>query len=153
MLKGCPMHKINLAVSDSTDFNRSDYPSSRAAMAMAKADQIGDIKASVLVRIIAKVSGVTPCEIFHHSRSRAPIAATRQLAMYMMHVVLGRNLTEVGKFFGRDRTTVSHACFRIEDMRDDLEFDEYINRIEQLFEQTMKSEDFQELPAMESVFQ
>jgi len=137
------MNKINLASSKPLDIDQPAYPPSRAAIAMAEADRIGDARASVLVRIVARSFGVTPCEMFHHSRSRAPIAATRQLAMYMMHVVLGRNLTEVGKFFGRDRTTVSHACIRIEDMRDDLEFDERINQLEHDFEQAVFKIGFQ----------
>ncbi len=147
------MHKINLVSSKPLELDQSAYPPSRAAIAMADADRIGDARASVLVRIVARSFGVTPCEMFHHSRSRAPIAATRQLAMYMMHVVLGRNLTEVGKFFGRDRTTVSHACIRIEDMRDDLEFDERINQLEHAFEQATFKISSQKSQIDESTFQ
>lgn len=105
-------------------------PSSRAERAVIAADALGDHKASVLTRVIAQVHGVSVIELFYHSRSRAPIATTRQIAMYMMHVVVGRNLTEVGRFFGRDRTTVSHACSRIEDMRDDHKFDCEIDKLE-----------------------
>jgi len=147
------MHKINLVSSDPLDIDQPAYPPSRAALAMADADRIGDIRASVLVRIVSRSSGVTPCEMFHHSRSRAPIAATRQLAMYMMHVILGRNLTDVGRFFGRDRTTVSHACIRIEDMRDDLEFDERINHLEQVFEKAAPAIFFQDPQTNQSAFQ
>ncbi len=147
------MHKINLAEPNPSDFDQSAYPPSRAAIAMAAADRIGDARASALVRIVSRSFGVTPCEMFHHSRSRAPIAATRQLAMYMMHVVLGRNLTEVGRFFGRDRTTVSHACIRVEDMRDDLEFDKRINQLEHDFEQANCNINFQNSQINESAFQ
>ncbi|VAW22438.1 hypothetical protein MNBD_ALPHA11-2492 [hydrothermal vent metagenome] len=147
------MNKINLVDSNLLDFDQPAYPPSRAAIAMADADRIGDARASVLVRIVARSFDVTPCEMFHHSRSRAPIAATRQLAMYMMHVVLGRNLTEVGKFFGRDRTTVSHACIRIEDMRDDLEFDERINQLEHAFEQATFKTGSKNSQIDESIFQ
>jgi len=104
--------------------------SSRAERAVRAADEIGDRAGSMLVRIVAQAHDVTVTELFHHSRSRAPIAATRQLAMYLMHVVLGRNLTEVGRFFGRDRTTVSYACIRIEDMRDDPGFEQQVLELE-----------------------
>lgn len=50
---------------------------------------------------------------------RAPAAFARQAAMYLAHVKLGLSLSEVGAFFGRDRTTVAHACARMEDSRDD----------------------------------
>ncbi len=110
---------------------------SRAERAVRRADGMGDYKASVLARVVASAGNVSVAELFHHSRSRAPIAAIRQLAMYMMHVVLGRSLTQVGRFYGRDRTTVSHACMRIEDMRDDADFDEKLNQLERLFESTL----------------
>ncbi len=103
---------------------------SRAERALRSADEIGDQAASMLVRIVARAHNITVVELFNHSRSRAPIAATRQLAMYLMHVVLGRNLTEVGRFFGRDRTTVSYACIRMEDMRDDPGFERQVLELE-----------------------
>jgi hypothetical protein len=39
--------------------------------------------------------------------------------MYLAHVAFGLSLTRVGVCFGRDRTTVRHACALIEDSRDD----------------------------------
>ncbi len=53
------------------------------------------------------------------SRGRAAAAFARQVAMYLAHVELGLSLTIVAIHFGRDRTTVSHACGRVEDRRDD----------------------------------
>ena len=116
------------------DFEYAVEEGSRAHRAVQAADAIGDFRASVLVRVIAQAHEVSVFELFNHSRSRAPIATTRQIAMYMMHVVLGRNLTEVGRFFGRDRTTVAYACSRIEDMRDDAEIDQRIDDLESRFE-------------------
>lgn len=58
------------------------------------------------------------------NRGRKPVALARQTAMYLAHVAFGLNLSRVGICFGRDRTTVRHACALIEDRRDDpgLEF-------------------------------
>lgn len=58
------------------------------------------------------------------NRGRKPIALARQTAMYLTHVTFGLSLTRIGICFGRDRTTVRHACALIEDRRDDpgLEF-------------------------------
>lgn len=110
--------------------------SSRAESRLASADAEGDLDASILARQVAAAHDVTPAELFHHSRSRAPIATTRQIAMYLMHVLLGRSLTAVGDFYRRDRTTVAHACARIEDMRDDTAFDEELCELEDhIFEQ------------------
>lgn len=52
-------------------------------------------------------------------RGRQPVARARQTAMYLAHVAFGLSLTRVGICFGRDRTTVRHACALIEDRRDD----------------------------------
>lgn len=59
-------------------------------------------------------------------RSTTSVSRVRQIGMYVAHVVLGLNMTEVGRGFGRDRTTVQHACHLIEDMRDDEEFDRIV---------------------------
>ncbi len=58
------------------------------------------------------------------------MAAARQLAMYLMHVCLGRSLGEVGRFFGRDRSTVAHACALVEDLREGPEFDMMVSGLE-----------------------
>ncbi|MCB9993415.1 MAG: hypothetical protein H6873_07135 [Hyphomicrobiaceae bacterium] len=104
--------------------------SSRASRDLQKADALGDWDVSLVARFVADSHGVTPEELFHHSRSRAPIATTRQIAMYLTHVLLGRSLTEVGDFYGRDRTTVAHACARIEDMRENGGFDAELDELE-----------------------
>jgi chromosomal replication initiation ATPase DnaA len=43
--------------------------------------------------------------------------------MYLTHVAAGLPMTEVGRLFARDRTTVAHASAVIEDRRDDPVFD------------------------------
>lgn len=43
--------------------------------------------------------------------------------MYLAHTGAGISLSEVGRIFTRDRTTVAHACAVVEDMRDDPDFD------------------------------
>ncbi len=53
-------------------------------------------------------------------------AHARQAAMYLAHVALGISLSAVGKFFGRDHSTVAHGCRRVEDRRDDAAFDALI---------------------------
>jgi Bacterial dnaA protein helix-turn-helix len=51
------------------------------------------------------------------TRTQEAVAATRQKGMYLAHVGLGLTLTDVGLSFGRDRTTVRHACNLAEDYR------------------------------------
>lgn len=62
------------------------------------------------------------------------------LAMYLIHVCCGLNLTETGMIFGRDRTTVRHACACIEDQRDDVSFDNKVSSLEAQIVQSAKIE-------------
>ena len=72
----------------------------------------------------AAAAGIPLARLRAANRGRKPIALARQTAMYLAHIAFGFSLTRVGICFGRDRTTVRHACALIEDRRDDpgLEF-------------------------------
>jgi len=56
-------------------------------------------------------------------RGSQRMAFARQIAMYLAHVGFGLSFDAVGRAFGRDRTTVAHACRVVEDGRDDIWFD------------------------------
>ena len=79
---------------------------------------------------VEQVFGVKHGELLRATRGRARVALARQVAMYLAHVALRLSFTEVGELFGRDRTTVAHACRVIEDRRDDPVF----NRVLELLE-------------------
>ncbi len=66
----------------------------------------------------------------HPTRGRSRVAFARQVAMYLAHVTFGLTLTDVGRAFGRDRTTVSHACALVEDARDNPDLDRTLELIE-----------------------
>lgn len=92
-----------------------------------------------VISLIAREKNL-PIRIFtHRSRCEIGVARGRQLAMYLAHVVLRRSLTEIGDVFGRDRTTVSHACALIEDMRDDPAFDAEVSAYERCLEALLGS--------------
>ncbi|HEX5509081.1 MAG TPA: helix-turn-helix domain-containing protein, partial [Pseudolabrys sp.] len=57
-------------------------------------------------------------------------AFARQIAMYLTHIVLGQNYSDVGRLFGRDRTTAKHACYLIEERRDDPATDALLQSLE-----------------------
>ena len=65
-------------------------------------------------------------------RSTLPVSRVRQIAMYVAHVVLRLTMADVGRGFGRDRTTVLHACQLVEDLRDDAEFDRVVLMFERV---------------------
>ncbi len=63
---------------------------------------------------------------------RRPTCHARQIAMYVCHVVLRLSLSEIGRAFGRDRTTVGHACHVVEDRRDDPAFEAFVSALERV---------------------
>jgi len=79
---------------------------------------------------VVQVFGVGRDDLRRLSRGRAKVALARQVAMYLAHVACGLTLTDTGKLFHRDRTTVAHACGVIEDRRDDPLFDRALDLLE-----------------------
>lgn len=79
---------------------------------------------------IASVFNVSPYEMHSRRRCRRNIAFARQIAMYLAHVGGGLSLTEVGRLFSRDRSTVAHACAAVEDRRDDPLLDHCLTFLE-----------------------
>ncbi len=69
-------------------------------------------------------------EISAPTRRSKRVAFVRQVAMYLTHVAFGMSLMRVASAFGRDRTTVAHACHVIENHRDDPAFDERLEALE-----------------------
>lgn len=69
-------------------------------------------------------------ELVSAGRGSSAACHARQVAMYLTHVVFGVTLTGVGDEFGRDRSTVSHACRKVEWSRDDVAFDLLLSRLE-----------------------
>lgn len=79
---------------------------------------------------VAQVFGVHARDLQGLSRGRARVAQARQVTMYLAHVVFRLSLSDTGRLFDRDRTTVAHACCVIEDMRDDGVFDRILDLLE-----------------------
>ncbi len=56
----------------------------------------------------------------------------RQVAMYVCHVAYSMPMGEVAQAFGRDRSTVGHACRMVEDRRDDRAYDTFVAIVERM---------------------
>ena len=78
---------------------------------------------------VSKATSVPAFCLFARSRGSGDVAFARQLALYIAHVEMRIPMQQVGEAFGRDRSTVAHACRRLEDMRDDGALDGNIGRI------------------------
>ena len=85
-----------------------------------------------IIDLLAIFFNVSGRQLRSAGRTALPIARVRQIGMYIAHVTLGMKMTAVGAGFGRDKSTVVHACHTIEDMRDDEEFDGIVARVERL---------------------
>jgi len=80
--------------------------------------------------LVSGALGIGVTELRTNRRGPAAVAFARQTAMYLAHVHFGLTLSQVGRNFGRDRTTVAHACARVEDSRDDPHFERVITCLE-----------------------
>lgn len=54
----------------------------------------------------------------------------RHVSMYLAHVSCRMSLSDVGRLYARDRTTVAYACAVIEERRDDPKFDSALELLE-----------------------
>jgi len=101
----------------------------------AQTERISAPGASLQIRTaidpaVAAVFAVDVSDLSAATRRSPRAAFARQVAMYLAHVVCGLSLTEVGALFGRDRTTVAHACEVVEDRRDDPNLDARLEHLE-----------------------
>lgn len=85
-----------------------------------------------MIDIVSALFNVPGKEIRAAGRASQGVARMRQIAMYACHVTLQLNLTEIGRGFGRDRSTVQHACHLVEDLRDDEDFDSMVTLVERV---------------------
>lgn len=69
-------------------------------------------------------------ELTATSRRPPSVAFARQSAMYLAHITLGLSYSEIGRAFGRDRTTAAHACRLVEERRDDPAIDAMLASLE-----------------------
>lgn len=85
---------------------------------------------AAIIALVARNQNVSPNLFFAPTRCRVKVARARQLAMYLLNVMGGFNMVEIGALFGRDRSTVSYACSLMEDQREDGGFDAEICALE-----------------------
>ncbi|MFP1631603.1 helix-turn-helix domain-containing protein [Zhengella sp. ZM62] len=105
----------------------------RPSVAMPKRrDEYAAAVCDGMIDMVSELFNVPGRELRAPGRNVTSVVRVRQLAMYVAHVALQLTMGEVGKGFGRDRTTVVHACHLIEDLRDDPEFDAIAGRVEYL---------------------
>ncbi len=81
--------------------------------------------------LAAEAVGV-PVDVVIRSRRRdRRCTSARALAMYLAHVGLGLPMTRVAAGFSRHRSTVSHACRKIEERREVAGWDCWVAALEE----------------------
>ena len=94
-------------------------------------DGVRDLQfTAFVVQLVASSTGVGAKEIASARRQNADAARARQVAMYLTHIAFEWPLGRVATAFGRDRSTISYACRRVEDLREDVGFDKVLQRLE-----------------------
>ena len=68
-----------------------------------------------IVLRVAHVFGVNPKDIRSRSRNQG-LAIPRQCAMWLSRQLTGRPLEQIGEYFARSHTTVSHSLSRLEEL-------------------------------------
>ena len=87
-------------------------------------------RAGFVTYLVSVATGIDAARSSASTRQSAQAARARQIAMYLAHVGFCWPMGRVGAAFGRDRSTASHACHRIEDLRDQPAFDAAIDTLE-----------------------
>ena len=94
-------------------------------------EQLSDrSRAQLATGVVAYALGYDLGEMIGRTRGPKRACTARQLAMYLTYTAFEMSLSRCAYAFGRDRSTVSHACHIIEDRRDDASFDEWIDGLE-----------------------
>ena len=110
-------------------WQRSSFQSSNSLQQCLRRTP-ASVPREAIEQAVIQVFGIAYKDLRRTTRGRAKVALARQVAMYLAHVGCGLSLTETGRLFERDRTTVAHACGVIEDRRDDPAFDRALDLLE-----------------------
>ena len=92
-------------------------------------------KAAFVAHLVAVATGVPAQAILGEPRGPGKVADARAMAMYLLHVGFALPQTRAAAAFQRDRSTISHACSKVEKMRERAELDRALTRLEACVQQ------------------
>jgi chromosomal replication initiator protein len=81
---------------------------------LAKEKRTPQLSVDIIVLKVAHEFGVDPTEIRSHSRQQG-LAIPRQCAILLARELTGQPLNQIGEYFERSHTTISHSLSRIKD--------------------------------------
>lgn len=106
---------------------------------------------ALVIELASTFLSVSASNLKGRTRGTAQICQVRQICMYLLHTSLSIPYPDIGRMFCRDRTTISHACMIVEDLRDNEEIDESISRLESILAAICTLLGGVELPAPDDV--
>lgn len=86
----------------------------------------------VVRQMVAELIMLSGDRVLARRDRRRMACHVRQISMYVCHVALSMPQHDIAIAFGRDRTTVGHACHVVEDRRDDPFFDDFVSAVERI---------------------
>lgn len=87
---------------------------------------------NLVLKLVSTLEKIDSQNLTGTTRGRSDVCLARQMAMYLIHTVFSVPYHRVAYLFHRDRTTISHACRLVEDLRDNEEFDKRLETMENL---------------------
>lgn len=108
-------------------------------------ERASKLTARMAKEVVCEAYGIPHAELMGQDRRPALLARARQTAMYLAHVVGQLSLNEVAQQFGRDRSTISHACINVEDSRDSPVIELQLDYMERRLRQRLKDAERQGL--------
>jgi chromosomal replication initiation ATPase DnaA len=85
-------------------------------------------RAFLAAALVGFALGLKTQKILARERGAPVYARARHIAIYVAYSALGMSLSRVAVAFGRDRSTVAHACRLVEDYREDPDFDTWVEQ-------------------------
>ncbi len=89
---------------------------------------------NLVCAIVSIEFGVQASQLITRNKGPAHVCFARQVAMYLVHVVYQIRIANIARVFGRDPSTVSHACHTIEEARDDQVLDSKLATLEDVLD-------------------
>ena len=92
-------------------------------------------RADLIVHVVAMRLGAPMETVTRKGRLAQPALRARRVSLYLVHVALGWSLERVGHAFGINRQTVSTACTRIEEARDEPHLNDLLDELAETIQQ------------------
>ncbi len=83
-----------------------------------------------ILQMMSNIHNVSLDDLLSKSRQKEHVVFARHMAMYVMHTVFSMSYEEIGDCFKRHRTSVTHACKKIEDRRENSSIDHCLHYLE-----------------------